>query len=163
MKIKIEFNKIEKKVIANAFGCSLKHDYKELGKGSYGYYSYDPEGTVEFDLDSAFVAETVISLKTIVRILIGAIESFFGTIKDTVKPWSEDSKVQQFDSDGDEVVGIYDTKSDNHKPVDFVKVRLLEVVGPDPTKLEEGREFVMIEGEGNQMVYAYVIKENSNE
>lgn len=113
MKIKVEFSKREKEVIAKAVGASLEHDFKEVEYCPMGSAVYDPNGTLNVEITTDFIEETVdiidsfkdiiTGLKMMLKPMVKVLESF----KD--KWFNKDEFiVETYDNDGNKIVKEFD-------------------------------------------------------
>ena len=107
MKIRVEFNEIEKSVIANAFNCELneKNDLEEITEAKFGTFHYVPDGIIDIELKSGFISDIAYMITSAVALAKGLIGK-----------WGGESVSKSF-KDGVEVVKIYDEKGEDFELV----------------------------------------------
>ena len=113
MKIRIEFNEMEKNVIANACGVTEitgKNDLEEVCEAKFGVFHYDPNGSIELDLKFGFISDIANITGSILTLL-----------KAFVTKWSGESTTKTF-KDGVEVVKVW-----NKDHTDFELVNKEEI------------------------------------
>lgn len=160
MKIRIEINQIEKEVITNVFDGSLENDFTEITKGKFGSIVYFPgdienniNGYIEIELNTPFVLETLISIKTLVKVFMVTFKSLIDGLVETItkSSWLKDVTSEEFDKDGDKIVHLFSTKDAS---AIAVKERLVKEV---PEEIPEDMEVFQIIGGDDKLVYVMKI------